>query len=60
MKETFKLFVLPVTIAGLLSTGIYFLVGKPSFDAEVVCAQKGGYMVRTYSGTVCAKLEVIK
>ena len=56
MKE---FLVLTAIILTLLGAG-YSLIGKPSFDAEAACAQKGGHLVRTYSTTVCAKLEVIK
>jgi len=56
MKEVL---VLTAIILIILVQG-YFLIGKPSFDAEAACTQKGGHLVRTYSTTVCAKLEVIK
>jgi hypothetical protein len=56
MKEVL---VLTTIILTILVPG-YFLIGKPSFDAEAACAQKGGHLVRTYSDKVCAKLEVIK
>lgn len=60
IKETLSALALAVLVLTLLGAGLYLLVGKPSFDAEAVCTQKGGHLVRTYSGIVCAKLEVIK
>lgn len=58
MKEVLVLTAIILTILVLVQG--YFLVGKPNYDAEAVCTQKGGYLVRTYSTTVCAKIEVIK
>jgi len=60
MKEVLRTLGFAAITVGLLFAGLFFLVGKPNFDAEAVCTQKGGHLVRTYSSTVCAKLEVIK
>ena len=60
MRNFLETFAFAAVTVGLLFAGLFFLVGKPNYDAEAACAQKGGHLVRTYSTTVCAKLEVIK
>lgn len=60
MKEILQVVGLTILVLTILGTGVYFLVGKLNVHAEAACTQKGGHLVRTYSTTVCAKVEVIK
>lgn len=60
MRSELKSLSIVLFMAALVISGAVLIVGKPNFDAEAVCMQKGGHLVRTYSTTVCAKLEVIK
>ncbi|MES3011977.1 MAG: hypothetical protein V4738_14405 [Pseudomonadota bacterium] len=46
-----------IFIAACAALGTYVLRGAES--VEQACAKKGGTLVRTYKGLVCAKVEVI-
>lgn len=59
MKDFLTAIVIAIGVVAFCSI-VIFIVTKPALDAETACTQKGGHLVRTYSTTVCAKLEVIK